>query len=255
MDLSLLLSYSVSLSFGPLFYLAYRFLMPRVSPFSVVGLVLRYALITGTMMMFVVSLLTGPNIRPLDWVHNFLFARTTTSFNSAHVFGYLAIPLTYFVAYYLTGNEYFSLAWTGYLILIGGPVWVAFTFYPAVVYGWTYPWLSSLLNNLVFTSGFVLALRLFRVRWWLMAVPIGVFTAFNALWVVCNGLRYSVTIIGLTYPIVFAATSFYLDPVTNAFEVVGPLLCVPLTFLLLRYVKVERLYGRIREWNSHGWIR
>jgi hypothetical protein len=256
-----LISYSESLAIPLVLFLIFKYGLPRIAPYSIVGLLLRWSLITTTMGGLMANILLGSKITWSlnwnDWVNNFLFTRTTNDFYSAHTFSYLVIPVVYFISLYMTRNEFFSLAYTGFISVMHELSWVLFTPITAYTFGWNYPWLAGTINYLALdlALGYVV-LRQFKLKNTFIAAC--GFIAYNGLWIALVGFAFTVSIIGLQHPIVYVKTMFYWNPLVNAIENFGWILVIPISILILksqRLTNVPRLYVRAgNQWKRSGWI-
>jgi hypothetical protein len=256
-----LISYSESLAIPLVVFLIFKYGLPRVAPYSIVGLLLRWSLITTTMGGLMLNIVVGSNLKWTlnlnDWVDNFLFARTTPSFYSAHTFSYLVIPIVYFISLYLTRNEFFSFAYTGFISVMHELSWVLFTPITAYTFGWNYPWLAGTINYLLLdlALGYVV-LRQYKLRNTFIAVC--GFIAYNGLWVALLGFAFTVSIVGLQHPIVYVKTPFFWNAEVNLVENFGWILVIPISVLILKSQKlanIPRLYVKAgKAWKRSGWI-
>jgi hypothetical protein len=249
---------------GVAFYLFYRYVLPRLHPFSMIGALLRYAASWCVLMLGISIVFLSPQMRWTlnlnDWIYNISLARVVNDPFSAHVFSYITIPLVYFGALWLTRNEFFSFAWAASTVFLHEFVWYAYTtafiFRTGVV---MQPTLISSTAFVVMICAFgAVIMHVYKFSWkWFMA-PFAYTWLFDSVWFWWNNWHITVSIFDVLGQAQYQATPFYYDFGANMFENMGWLSLFPIMVLCLYFARphIERLLGReFQEFSKHGWIK
>jgi hypothetical protein len=267
-------TFSGFIGIGIGFYLFYRYLLPRLHPFSMIGALLRYAASFCLLMLGLSMVFLSPHMRWTlnlnDWVYNLALARVTDNPFSAHVFSYITIPLVYFAALWLTRNEFFSFAYAASTVFLHEFTWYVYT--TAFIFrsgaadcGFFFclqvqPTLISSTAFVVMICAFgAVLLHLYKFPWKWFMVPFAYTWLFDSVWFWVNDWHVTVSIFDVVGAAQYAATPFYYDLGANLFENVGwitlfPIMIVALWFAM-KHWKIERLLGReLVELPRHGWF-
>jgi hypothetical protein len=206
------------------------------------------------------DIMLSPNLRwtlsAQDWWWNFVFARVTPAFNSAHVFSYVSVPIVYFIAWKFTGNEYFSLAYAAFMATVHELIWILFTTLLIYTHGLNYPSLWAGLGfgwMIAFFGAVVIYIYKLKRVW----IGFLVTFIFDAVWLLWNGFAISVTIFDVFGQASYAPTGWYYDVGANLFENLGWLALIPIFAWILwpQRNNIPRLREKYSEWTKHGWIK
>lgn len=264
MDVPMLRTFIGFILIGVVFYSVYRWILPRIHPFSLIGALLRFGISFTALFLLLAIVFLSPNMRWTlnywDWIYNISLARVTANPYGAHVFSYITIPLVYFGAFYVTRNEYFSFAFAASTVFLHEMVWFAFTVaFTLLNHGIYQPTLiSSTAFAIMITLFGAVILQVYRLNWKWFMLPFIYTLGFDSIWFWANDWRITVSIFDVMGQAQYAATPYYFDFWANMFENIGWLSLFPMMMLVLFFArpKIEELFGR--DWDElakHGWLK
>ena len=240
----------------------FMFKRGMVHPHSIVGTLIRYSAIALNGLLFIAIVFYSPHITN-DFLSNFLYARTTISEFSGHIATYSMVPVGFFVALWLTRNEFFSFAYEVAIVSIHELTWYGFDILKSLPvqnigqYGFF----------LLGTSGFAIQIILFIVALVYVypqsarLVVLGfIYTIlFDTVWFFQFHWQITVNLLNGPAGVILSSTVFHYDFLTNLIEVTSWITLVAVMILFLYMAKsrlrIERLLGHDMKLSEHSWLK